>query len=107
MPAARSDVPRPVGIARAARSTTRWSRARTAGSAESPTRNTTVNAPSLRSPNRCWSTDRTCSASVPGTVKTFDCSAESWPEAQNPTTATATHATTIGQRSLIALVDQP
>ena len=51
---------------------TRWSRALSAGSFESGTRKTTVNAPSLRSPKCSSSIVRTRSESVPGTVNVFD-----------------------------------
>ena len=61
-----------------------------------------MKAPSLRSPKWSWSTARTCSESVPGTLKTFDWSAESLPDAQNPTSSTTTHAKTIGHRKRIA-----
>ena len=105
-PAAKSAVPFPVGTAFAARSTTVWSRALTAGSAESGTRKTTMNSPSLRSPKCCSSTFRTCSESVLGTLKTFDCRADSRPKAHPPTTITTSQAIAIGQRKRIAALVQ-
>ena len=62
-----------------------------------------MKAPSLRSPKCSCSTERTCSESVPGTLKTFDCSADSLLDVQKPTTSTTSHTTTIGQRSRIAV----
>ena len=97
-PAGTSGSPCPLGTAWAARSTTAWRRDTVCGSAESATRKTTVNAPSLRSPKCCSSTVRTRSESVPGTLNTFDWRSDSRPDAQNPTTRITSQAIATGQR---------